>query len=251
MTDVATGKHLSREALLGPGVAALIPCFNAGDRLRGVVDRLRPLVETILVVDDGSTDGAVDAVADDVAEVIRFDTNRGKGHALLAGFEAALKRPEVICVVTLDADGQHDPAEIPRLIEVFHAEEADLVIGARTFEGHSVPWRSWFGNTLTALLIRLALGRRISDTQSGFRVHSRRFVEGVVATVPGGRYDTEMGIVLNAVREDYRLVTVPIRTIYEAGNPTSHFHKLRDSWLIYRRLFGALRKSRSGGAAQR
>ena len=84
---------------------------------------------------------------------------------------------------------------------------------------------------------RLLLGRKIPDTQSGFRLHSRRFLEVVVQDVAGGRYETEMEILVKAVLGGYEVVSVPIRTIYERGNPSSHFRRMRDSWRVWRALF--------------
>ena len=94
---------------------------------------------------------------------------------------------------------------------------------------------------------RPLLRQPIPDTQSGYRIHSRRFVEDVLATIPGGRYETEMAILVKAAREGYRLVSEPIRTIYEEGNRSSHFNRLRDSYRIYRTfLLSAFRPARTG-----
>ncbi|MDX9971767.1 MAG: glycosyltransferase family 2 protein [FCB group bacterium] len=218
-------------------VAALVPCFNAGHRVRPVIEGLLERVDHVIVVDDGSTDGAVEALRDLDARIITFPENRGKGQALLAGFREALALPAVDAVAVVDADGQHAPGELPGLYETFWREAADLVIGTRKFELERVPWRSRFGNVLTRTLTRWILGQNIPDTQSGYRLHSRRLLEHIVATVEGGRYETEMEILVVAVRRGYRVVPSPIETIYEQGNPSSHFNKLRDSFLIYRRLF--------------
>ncbi|HIJ66546.1 MAG TPA: glycosyltransferase family 2 protein [Candidatus Hydrogenedentes bacterium] len=225
------------------GLAAVVPCYNAGDRVRGVVAELAALLEHVFVVDDGSTDGAVADLRDFPAEIITFPENRGKGHAMLEGFRAALAIPAVRCVAILDADGQHDPAELGRLYRAFEDNDADLVIGSRVFDQQHVPWRSRFGNKLTIAVTARLLGQRIPDTQSGYRLHSRRLLENVVATLTGGRYETEMAILVKALQEDYTVVPVPIQTIYEKGNPSSHFNNLRDSLRIYSSLFhGAFRR---------
>ena len=154
-------------------------------------------------------------------------------------------RASDLAVVVVDADGQHDPDELPRLYAAFVEQRADLLIGARTLERDQVPWASWFGNSVTALLTRVLLRRAIPDTQSGYRIHSRRFLEDVLAAIPGGRYETEMAILSKAARESYRLVSEPIRTIYEEDNRSSHFKKIRDSYRIYRTfLLAALRPAR-------
>lgn len=220
-------------------LAAVVPCYNAGLRVRPVVERLCESLRHVIVVDDGSTDGCAEALRELNARIIRLEPNRGKGFALLAGFASALEVPETSAVCVLDADGQHDPSELPRLYETFLAHEADLVIGARVFERAAAPWRSRFGNRVSAILMRFLLGPGITDTQCGYRLLSRRFTEAAVRDVPGGRYETEMRIIVKAIREGFRVVSVPVRTIYESGNPSSHFRKVRDSVRVLWALFGA------------
>ncbi len=217
--------------------AIVVPCYNPGFRLRSVIERAVARVDHVIVVNDGSTDDALATIHDLPARVIAFPENRGKGFALLAGFRAALDLAGVTCVTVVDADGQHDPGDLPSLYAAFRQRNADLVIGARTFDKRAVPWRSRFGNKVTVSATAWLLGQRIPDTQSGFRLHARPFLESVVLSIPGGRYETEMAILIKAIRERRTIVSVPIRTIYETGNPSSHFHKLRDSYRIYRTLF--------------
>ena len=231
---------------LAEHVTVVIPCYNAGERLARVVNRARMYVNRILVVDDGSTDGAPQTVSSHDARVISLPGNRGKGFALLEGFTAALESTSTACVAVIDADGQHDPAELPTLYQAFLEHQADLVIGARRFDLAHVPWRSRFGNVVTATVVRLLLHQALPDTQSGFRLHSRRLLEHVVKSVAGGRYETETEILVRAVLEGYRVISVPIQTLYEAGNPSSHFHRFRDSWRIYVRLLRAVRAAKTG-----
>ena len=224
-------------------LVAIVPCYNAGDRVAPVVRGLLAQVEQVLVVDDGSTDNATAPLAGLGAKVIRFDANQGKGFAMLAGFRAALENPEMVAAAIVDADGQHDPNELPHLYETLLKEKADLVIGSRAFDESQVPWRSRFGNKLTAAITRILLHQSIVDTQSGYRLHSRRLLEFLVEAVPGGRYETEMEILVKSVRKGFRVVPAPIQTIYEKGNPSSHFNKLRDSLRIYKKLLSvSLRK---------
>lgn len=239
-SNIADGPSL-RES-----TAIVIPCYNAGPRVAPVVEDCLNRVRHVVVVDDGSTDDAVNGLPRDRIHLVQFPENRGKGFALIEGFRHALALDGVGCVAVLDADGQHDPAELPELFQAFVRNDADLVIGSRSFDQAHVPWRSRFGNKTTILLTRLVLGKRIADTQSGYRLHSRRFAEAVVRDVPGGRYDTEMEILVKAVKEGYRVIPIPIKTLYETGNPSSHFNKLRDPIQIYGRLLRAsMRRTRS------
>ena len=226
-----------------PGLAAVIPCYNAGPRLRPVVEAALTRAGRVVLVDDGSTDGAADTADALGARVLRLAPNRGKGHALLAGIEAALEDAAVTAVCCLDADGQHDPAEMPRLHGALADAGADLVIGSRVFDG-TVPWRSRVGNRATVAVSGWLLGTRLPDTQSGYRVLSRPFAEAVLENVRGGRYETEMETIVFALRGGFRVVPVPIRTIYEPGNTSSHFRKGRDSLLIYARLLRTVLRRR-------
>jgi glycosyltransferase involved in cell wall biosynthesis len=225
--------------------AVVVPCFNAGHRVRSVVENALQMVSRVILVDDGSTDGATEGLRDLPVNLIRFERNRGKGAALLAGFKAALDSPEITCVVVVDADGQHDPHEIPALYGAFVEQSADLIIGARTFDPAVVPWRSRFGNKLTVAVTKRLFGQYLPDTQSGFRLLARPFAESLFGAVPEGRYETEMAIIVKAIHERRKIVSVPIRTIYESGNVSSHFRKIRDSLRIYRVLLrAALRRKR-------
>lgn len=226
-------------------LCVVIPCYNAGPRLMPVLEALREVSVPVIVVDDGSAVPIPEETAKFDVELRRFPTNRGKGHALLAGFSAALQRAAVECVAVLDADGQHDPGELPALHRVFIDETADLVIGSRRFDLPGVPWNSRLGNTLTARLSAWLLGVKLPDTQCGYRLHSRRLVEAALRSVKGGRYETEMEILVKAIREGYRVVPAPIQTIYETGNPSSHFRRVGDSIRVYRRFFAASLRRRT------
>jgi len=221
--------------------ACVIPCYNAGDRVAPVVRESCSIHPRVIVVDDGSTDGGLDPLDDEsCARILRHEKNRGKGHAILTGLRAALEDDAVDAVALLDADGQHDPAMLPEFYKVLGEEDADLVIGARVFDGNHVPLRSRVGNAVTARVTRLLLGTDLPDTQCGYRMLSRRFAEDLLAHVAGGRYETEMEMLVRAIRGGYRVTSLPIQTIYEQGNRSSHFHKIEDSVRIYARLFRAL-----------
>lgn len=221
------------------GLVVVVPCFNVGCHIAQVVDSALLVVPRLVVVDDGSSDGATDLLDEQSVDMIRFEVNRGKGAALLAGFRKALEDSKVTAVVVIDADGQHDPAEIPKLYEAFVQQKADLVIGERRFDFREVPWLSWIGNTLTCCVMGWLSGVTFGDTQSGFRLHSRALLERVLAEIGPGRYETETQILMLAVRGGYKVVSVPVATIYEQGNPTSHFRRVRDSWRVWRALFGS------------
>ena len=109
----------------------------------------------------------------------------GKGHALIAGIRRALSLPDIRAIALMDADGQHDPDDLPALLQVFLSNDADLVIGARHLDKACTPWRSRFGNQVTAQVAAKLLGCALSDTQC-VSLLSPRFAEAFVNTVPGG-----------------------------------------------------------------
>lgn len=219
-----------------PRLAVVVPAYNAGTLVKGVIESLEPYVHRIWLVDDGSTDGCTKGLGSKVTRILSLPENHGKGYALLKGYAEAIQDAQVSCVAVLDADGQHDVRDLGRLFSVFEENQADFLIGARDFTVGFVPFRSRIGNNVTRVVSRFILGTSLTDTQSGYRLVSRKYLESVLGAISGGRYETEMEMLALAVRGDFVVVSEPIRTIYEEGNKSSHFHVLRDSVLIYRKL---------------
>ena len=222
---------------LPPNVVAIIPVYNAGDLVASVVRDLQPYVHRIWLVDDGSTDGCTEGLDSSITQVVHIEENQGKGFALLHGYARALKDDTVDCVVAIDADGQHDVLDLPRLYEAFEEAHADFLIGARDFNMGLVPFRSRIGNKMTRMVSRVLLGTTLEDTQSGYRLASRKFLSAALDKIRGGRYETEMEMLALAVHGDFKVASKPIRTLYDEGNSSSHFHVLRDSFRICRKLF--------------
>lgn len=203
-----------------PKILALIPAYNEAGRVAGVVAAARACLP-VLVVDDGSTDGTAAAAKAAAAQVLRQTPNQGKGAALRAGFRYALES-DWDGVVTLDADGQHDPAEIPRFLQAYAARPADLIIGARVF--NQMPPVRRLANTLGRRLFSWALGQPVRDNQSGYRLISRRMMAAMLDSREQG-FEFEVEMIVTCVERGYTLDWVPIRTIY-AGE-SSHIHPLR------------------------
>lgn len=223
--------------------AVLIPAYNPDDRLLTLVGALRSRFSRIVLVDDGSTVGReVFAAAEPLVErVLRHDRNRGKGAALKTGFAyllAGTAGGTGPAVITADADGQHRVDDILRVGEALAAgrktgKEA-LVLGVRAFVG-KVPLRSRFGNAWTRWLFFFMTGLPVRDTQTGLRgIPPSLLVR--VAAIPGERYEYEMAMLADARCHPHRPVQVPIATVYEPGNGSSHFQPLLDSLRIYRSL---------------
>ena len=206
--------------------ACVVPAYQAANSIAEVVRGIRAVCPTwtVIVVDDGSTDATHDEALSAGADVVlRHNANRGKGAALVTGFANALQsRPAIDAVVTMDADGQHDSACLPALLEALVA--ADLVLGARRRRGTSMPLHRRLANAISTRAIAWCAGRPIRDAQCGFRAIRR----GLLEQVPhlGDRYEAETGFVIRAARAGAIIAESEIPTRY---GPPSHFRPLRDA----------------------
>ena len=215
----------------------VIPVFQGAATIGEVVRGARAHGLPVVVVDDGSTDGS-GAIADMAgARVLRHPENQGKGSALQTGF--ALARGEgARAVLTLDADGQHDPAEIPALLDAHRRSPDAFVIGVRSFDG-AMPRRSRIGNRISTYWISRFAGRAHQDTQSGFRLYPR-----AVFADPhfrSSRFDTETELLLRAAMMDVPLVEVSVRTLYPAAGGATHFRDFTDTLRIMKLVIGSPR----------
>ncbi len=195
-------------------VIALIPAYEEGPRVAGVVMGATAYLP-VVVVDDGSADDTAARAEAAGATVLVQRPNQGKGAALRAGFHWALDH-EVDAVLTLDADGQHDPAEIPTFLDAFERTGADLIIGRRDFA--RMPPVRRLANRLGGMAMSWAAGRDIPDNQSGYRLLSRRLIEAVATSDEAG-FEYEIEMITTCIRAGFRLEWLPIRTIY-AGEPS-------------------------------
>ncbi len=231
-------------------LAAAIPAFQAAASVGEVVRRTRQVLGEVLVVDDGSSDGTAAAARAAGAEVISHPANRGKGAALGTAFRALFERGRA-AVVTLDADGQHLPEEIPKLIEAARAG-ADLVLGTRDHLFGEMVRRRRVANRLSSWAISWAAGRPLADVQTGFRLYTRRLLEAT--GFPESRFEAESAVVVRAARLGLVIVAVPVRLGFADGRTTSHFRPLVDSLRIARgvmraRLDAAAGSTPRGGAS--
>ncbi|MFL7808960.1 MAG: glycosyltransferase family 2 protein [Anaerolineae bacterium] len=203
-------------------ILALIPAWNEASRIQPVLEGVRAYLP-VLVVDDGSTDDTAALSEAAGATVVRHEQNRGKGAALDTGYAWALAQG-YDAVLTLDADGQHDPADLPKFLAAYQAGAGDLIIGRRDFSQMPFPRR--IVNPVGSWLLSLALGVRIFDNQSGYRLYTRRVLEGWRST--GAGFEQGVEIIIRAVRKGLRIGWVEIRTIYDTGKK-SYFAPIKDT----------------------
>ena len=214
---------------LTPGLAerirALVPAHNEASRIRPVVEGAARHV-AVVVVDDGSTDATAEIAQAAGAHVIRQLPNQGKGAALRAGFAAALASG-VEAVITLDGDGQHDPAEIPTFLGTYAWRAVDgrateLIVGRRDFR--RMPPLRRTSNLLGTVVLSSALGKWIPDNQSGYRLIGRRLMAAMLESRDSG-FAFEVEMIAVCLREKWPIDWVPIRTIY--GDETSHIRPMQ------------------------
>jgi putative flippase GtrA len=215
----------------------LIPAYKPDSTLVRVLHLLAAGgVSAIVIVDDGTGPGGT-ALFPEVCrypqvKLLRHAVNLGKGAALKTGINYILCHyPKAVGVVTMDADGQHQADDVLAVCEKLRANPEALVMGVRSFQG-DVPLRSRIGNQLTRRLMALVLGRNLSDTQTGLRGIPRSLMTHLLK-VPASGYEFELEMLIAAKHLAIPVIEQSIETIYQPGNPTSHFQPLRDSMRIY------------------
>jgi len=212
-------------------LVVIVPAYNAEPTLAKVVKDVRRNLpgSWIIGVDDGSTDGSRQLLRTVADETIEFDQNRGKGAALRAGFDAALRKGAA-AVLTIDSDGQHDAAFAPAIVGAL--DGADIVIGTRDLSGKAVPKHRRIANMISSAATRAVSGGRVRDSQSGYRAMKAVVLRKVHGE--GDRYEFETDFIIRAARAGFTTVNVPISTIY--GSP-SYFREFRDAWLVIKVLW--------------
>ena len=207
-------------------ICAVIPTYNNGrtvaDVVRGVLRQGLP----VLVVDDGSTDDTAQQLEGLDIKVLRHERNRGKGRALKTGLEAA-RAQGYRFALTIDADGQHDPADIPALVAA--AGERTLVVGSRNIAAEGMSSGSTFANRFSNFWFTVQTGRKLPDTQTGFRIYPLEDLPSLKLLT--SRYEAELTLLVFSAWKNLRLVPVPVR-VYYPEDRVSHFRPFADFFRI-------------------
>lgn len=207
-------------------VIALIPAYNEAARVGAVVTKAKPHVSEVVVIDDGSTDKTADVSRAAGATVLRHEQNKGKGAAIVTALEYFAKSPATFGVF-LDADGQHDPGEIPKFVEAVQRENAGIVVGTRMSDTGAMPVVRKLTNQFTSWVTSKLARQRITDSQCGYRLVHRRVLPDLKLST--ARFETETEMLIQAGRAGHRIAEVPVRTIYGQEARASHIHPLRDT----------------------
>lgn len=227
----------------------VIPAYEPDKKLLGVVQNLLDkTVYRIVIVDDGSSAekqvifNEIEAMRSDRIKVIHHKVNRGKGRAMKTAFEWIKSlNLEDEGIITVDADGQHLIADIEKVCDTWSQNRSALVLGSRGFTG-KVPLRSRLGNGITRFVFAVSTGVRVYDTQTGLRAFSTNLLDEML-DINGDRYEYEMNQLLFCTKKQIPIVEETIETVYINENETSHFNTIKDSWRIYKVIFGFIASS--------
>lgn len=208
-------------------LVAVIPAYDAAATVGEVVTGVLGQLERVVVVSDGSRDATADVARRAGAIVEELPENRGKGAALRRGMEIALAlAPDAL--VLLDADAQHDPADLPAFIARWDREHPDLIIGSRLEDASAIPSARYWTNYIGSRILSWMTGRELLDSQSGYRLISADLAHRLGLRADGYAVESEM--LIKSARLGARIDHVRIRTIYnEAG---SHFQPVLDTFRI-------------------
>ena len=213
---------------------ALIPAYQPDQRLIEITEQLTEKGFQVVVVDDGSGEEYADVFQEllPFADVVTHPTNCGKGAALKTGLAAIEEKGGAeYVVVTLDADGQHSIDDVIKVTEAAEKNKDALILGTRGFDTN-VPVKSRLGNDITRCVFSFVTGVKVQDTQTGLRAFSNQDV-AFMQQIEGDRYEYEINVLLEYAKRNRTICEVPITTIYLDDNKSSHFHAVRDSFLIY------------------
>lgn len=206
----------------------LIPAYNEEKNISHIIRDAFQYVQDIFVVDDGSEDRTAFLAREAGAKVIAHQKNMGKGKALLTGFSEIMKN-NFNAVITMDADGQHLPSEIPILKTVFEQGDCDIIIGERLINRNIMPIHRALANRIGEIFISRAIGTKIRDTQSGFRIYSTDVIKSIHIETVGFEMETE--ILLKSRHAGFHIGTATVTTVY-ADDYSSHFRPVRDFYRI-------------------
>jgi glycosyltransferase involved in cell wall biosynthesis len=210
-------------------VCILIPAYNAQETLGSVLKKIEPLKMDTIVVNDGSSDETKRVASENGAQLLEHPLNLGKGAALRTGFQYILQKGYQV-VITLDADGQHDPSEIPSLLKIFQSVNPDILIASRAAEFGKMTFLRRFWNRLGVKAVARLCHSDITDSQSGFRLIRTEVLKAVDLST--SRFETELELLIKACKKGFGVLSVPIKTQKVDGTGSSHFRPVIDTWLV-------------------
>ena len=210
-------------------ICILIPAYNAQETLGSVLKKIEPLKMDTLVVNDGSSDETKRVALENGVHLLEHPLNLGKGAALQTGFQYILQKNYQV-IITLDADGQHDPSEIPSLLKIFESVKPDILIASRAAEFGKMTFLRRFWNRLGVKAVARLCHTDITDSQSGFRLIRTEVLKAVALST--SRFETELELLIKACKKGFSVLSVPIITQKVDGTVSSHFRPVVDTWMV-------------------
>ena len=208
----------------------IVPVYDNAGTIRDVVERSLRFCEDVIVVDDGSTDGSSDGLEETGAVVVRYERNRGKGYALRTGFREAARRG-FERAITIDADGQHFPEDIPLFAKELVERPDAMLVGSRNLRMENMPEGNTFANKFSNFWFRLQTGVSLPDTQSGFRLYKLGRLGGFHLLT--FRYEAELELLVFQCWKGVEMRPVGIRVHYPPeGERVTHFRPFWDFFRI-------------------
>ncbi len=208
-------------------ICVLIPAYNAEDTIGEIIKGCKRYVRDVIVVDDGSSDRTSLISKAEGAFVLRHEKNMGKGMALRTGFSYTLSEG-YDGVITIDADGQHNPSDIPLFLNRYSEDRPDIIIGNRMVKKERLPKYRYYTNLVGIFFISKATGQVLDDSQSGFRLYRREVIEEINLNTSG--FETETEILIKAGRKGCRIVSIPVDVSYKDGK--SNYRPVVDTYRI-------------------
>lgn len=208
-------------------ICVVIPTYNNATTIQQVINDVLKYIPDIIVVNDGSTDNTAEILEDiDKIDVVTLHKNQGKGRALVAGFREAKKRG-FSHAITIDADGQHYPDDIPLFLSAIKQNPKGIIVGSRNLNEENMPQQNTFANKFSNFWFRLQTGINLPDTQSGYRLYCLSTLRGLRWIT--SRYEAELELLVFAAWAGTKITSIPVRVYYPPlEERVSHFRPIRD-----------------------
>ena len=216
-----------------PKTCVIIPAFKEAARVAAVVGEARDYCPDVVVIDDGSPDDTAQVAAAAGAIVLEHVRNQGKGAALQTGFDYAREQGYDLAI-TLDADGQHAPSDIPAFLQAYARTHSPVLIGNRMGNPAGMPWLRRFVNRFMSAKLSRIMGQHVPDTQCGYRLYHRSAFPAGPCDVHSRRFAAESEVLLRLSLQGRKIGAVTIQTIY--GNEKSKINPLADTFRFFRML---------------
>jgi glycosyltransferase involved in cell wall biosynthesis len=210
-------------------VCVVIPAYNAQSTIGSVLEKMQALKIDTIVVDDGSLDETKQVASAHGVHLLEHPRNLGKGAALRTGFRYLLQKDYEV-VITLDADGQHDPSEIPFLLRIFQGVKPDILVASRAGEFGRMTFLRRFWNRLGAKAVARLCHSDITDSQSGFRLIRTDVLREIDLSTSG--FELELELLIRSCKKGFSVLSVPINTQKVDGTGSSHFRPVVDTWMV-------------------